>query len=276
MRRSVAERGDRFAVIVPSIPGYRHTSAFREVADAVVAGLSALGCDVVPSNTWDGHDRRMIVFGGHLRERPDLPQRSILYNLEQVSVLTAGVVAAMRPYTIWDYSRANVNRWKEFGVDAKHVPIGYVPELTRIRPVDTPELDVLFYGTTSPRRRRVVDALERSGLNVLAFDRLYGEMRDGIMARTKVVLNVGCYDEHRVFEAVRVAYALANKLCVVSENGHDDEDFREAALIVPYDEIVETCIRAVADPRLRRDRAERGLALMRSRPQTEILRQVLS
>jgi hypothetical protein len=266
----------RFAVVVPSIPGYRHAGAFREVADAVLGGLRSLGHDVVASDTLLHRGRRSVIFGAHLLEPSTLPAASVIYNLEQVTALRADLAGSLRAHTVWDYSSTNVERWRAHDVTAVHVPLGYVPELTRVARVDETELDVLFYGVSSPRRRHIVEALEREGLNVLAFDRLYGEMRDGIMGRSKIILNASCFDEHRVFEAVRVSYALSNRLCVVSENGKDDDDYRDGALIVPYDELVGACVRAVRDPALRREYAERGFRLMQSRPESEILRKVLS
>jgi hypothetical protein len=39
------------------------------------------------------------------------------------------------------------------------MPVGYVPELERIRPAPAEDIDVLFFGSVNDRRQRVLDQL---------------------------------------------------------------------------------------------------------------------
>jgi hypothetical protein len=64
-----------------------------------------------------------------------------------------------RRHAVWDYSARNVKRWARLGVrDVRHLPVGYVPQLSRI-PRDEENIDVLFYGSVNERRQEILTAL---------------------------------------------------------------------------------------------------------------------
>lgn len=56
-----------------------------------------------------------------------------------------------RAYRVWDYSYANVEAWRHYGVNATLVPLGYSSFLTDSSVAVVPEaekdIDVLFFGT---------------------------------------------------------------------------------------------------------------------------------
>ena len=134
-------------------------------------------------------------------------------------------------FTVWDYSVRNMERLRPIGVTRSvHVPIGYVPELSRIDAAADQNIDVLFYGLVEQRRGRVLKALMDAGLTVKVLQGVYGAERDKYIARSKVVLNMHLY-EARIFEVARVSYLLANAKAVVSECGEHTEiedGFRDA------------------------------------------------
>jgi SAM-dependent methyltransferase len=273
-----------FAVTVVTPPGYAHSAAFREVAESLHHGLLALGHDSILTDDPAPRRRRAIILGSNLlpavkrRPAPD----AVLYNLEQLDPgspwLTPALLELFRSHAVWDYSARNAARYPGFGLAVpKVVPIGWVPELTRIPPAAEEDVDVLFYGSQNPRRLRVLDALRARGLRVLAPYGVYGAERDRLIARAKVVLNVHFY-QAKVFEVVRVSYLLANRRCVVSERGADLEEERQlepGIAFAPYDQLVETCARLAADPAARAALAAAGQELMMRRDQVAYLRDAL-
>jgi hypothetical protein len=273
----------QFAVSIATQPGFMHSEAFREVAESVHHGLRALGHDSVLGHATDLPGRRHIVFGSNLisaKER-HLPPGSILYNLEQIyddsPWLTKDLLALFRRHTVWDYSLANIQELARHGIAARHVPIGYVPELTRIPPVPWQDIDVLFVGSIVERRLAVLQALHERGANVIPAFGVYGAERDQLIARAKIVLNVHMY-EAKVFEVVRVSYLLANRRFVVSERGLDvagERPFEEGIAFVEYHELVNTCLRYLADERARERTARRGFELFTERRVPDLLRAVL-
>jgi hypothetical protein len=273
----------RYAVSVVSPEGYAHAAAFREVAESLHHGLLALGHDSVLTDDVRPPGRRPIVLGSNLlrgvKQKP--AKDAILYNLEQLDPgspwLTPQLLELFRRHVVWDYSPRNAERYAALGLPAPRVvPIGYVPALTRIAPAEE-DVDVLFYGSVNPRRRRVLDALAARGLRVEAVYGVYGEARDRLIARSRIALNLHFY-EAKVFEVVRVSYLLANRRCVVSERGADPEEERQlegGVAFAPYEELVETCARLAADPAARAALAATGHELMKRRDTAAYLRVAL-
>lgn len=269
----------RYAVTIVSPPGYAHAAAFQEVGETLLHALRALGHDAVL-----GPDappgRQAIVLGSNLLPAHPLrlPDDAILYNLEQIEPgsgwLTPELLALFRRYQVWDYSARNADRYAELGLPRPRVvPVGWVPELTRIPPAPAEDLDVLFYGSINPRRQAVLDALRAAGLRVEHVFGVYGAARDRLIARAKVVLNVHFY-EAKVFEVVRVSYLLANRRCVVSERGADpaeERDLEAAVAFAPYDGLVAACLRLARDPAERARRAALGFELVSRRDAAAIL-----
>jgi len=274
---------DRYCVWIVTPEGYEHHHAFDDTAFALSEAFAALGgsAPIVHSpQDWAG--RTPIVFGAHLLAAVpaiELPSDSVLFNLEQVDAksfwMNAAYLTLLRRFAVLDYSVANTRALGKAGVaHAKHLPVGYMPGLTRIAPAADADIDVLFYGSLNERRVKILEALRERGLNVVHLFGVYGAARDAAIARAKVVLNLHFYDAS-IFEIVRVGYLLANAKCVVSEGTDDDPDsapFRDGLCLCPYEAIVETCVALVADPERREALARRGFALMRGRPQTDLLR----
>jgi hypothetical protein len=182
-----------------------------------------------------------------------------------------------RRHPTWDYSQTNANNLEARGVPKPRVvPIGWAPELERIAP-GAEDIDVLFYGSTNPRRQRVLDALKRAGVKVEAVFGVYGAQRDALIARSKIVLNLH-YFESKVFEIVRVSYLLANGRAVVSERGvapEEEAPFEEAVAFADYDGVIRACIGLLERPDERARLSEAGRRAMRARPETMYLKEAL-
>jgi hypothetical protein len=253
----------RFAIVTPPLDIFPHALAYREVALTVHHGLIALGHESVRTNELDTPGWRSIVLGIHnfaaINQQP--PHGSIIYQLEQYP--WALRLDALGGNEVWDFSEDNISRLKGIGIHAKHVPIGYVPELTRITLNPNPDIDVLFYGCISPRRAKIIGNLMDVGLNVTDLGADY-DARDACIARSKVVLNMHYADEPAIFEVVRVSYALANRAFVVSERGAGWEPFEGGVLFTDYENLVEWCVETVDGANGRRATAERGFEIITS------------
>lgn len=243
----------KFAVTVVAPPSYPHSAAFLEVAETLHSALTALGHDSLL--TTEGHlpGRQHIVLGANLLPGYALPLASdaILYNLEQVqpgsSWFRPELLDLFRRYALWDYSRRNIDALAKLGVEvSRHVPIGYVPELTRIEHASDPDLDLLFFGSLNPRRLAVIDRLRAAGLRVEAVFGAYGQARDALIARAKVVLP------------------------------EEDDALAAGVAFAAYDDLVARAQQLVADTVLRARIAQRGFELMRERPAVDYVRAALT
>jgi len=275
----------KFAVTVVAPPGYPHAAAFVEVAETLHLALTALGHDSLLTTEGRLLGRRHIVLGCNLLPSFPLPlaDDAILYNLEQVEMGSSWfrpeLLEIFRRYTLWDYSRRNVAALGAVGIEvARLVPIGYVPELTRIAHAAEPDLDVLFFGSLNPRRIAVIERLRAAGLRAEAVFGVYGKPRDDLIARAKVILNVHYY-EAKVLEMVRLSYLLANRCCVLSEVSSDreeDDALAGGVVFAAYDDLVGRAQQLVADAAVRQRTAARGFELIYERRAIDYLRAALS
>lgn len=274
----------KFAVTIVSPPGYIHSAVFREVAESIHYGLLSLGHDCVLTADGNLPGRQHIVLGSNLLPGHPIPLApdAILYNLEQVdpqsSWFRPALIDIFRQYSLWDYSHRNVAELKHLGVHVAHVlPIGYVKQLTRIKPSVHRDIDVLFFGSVNPRRFEIMERLRAAGLNAVAVFGAYGEERDALIARSKLLLNVHFY-EAKVLEMVRISYLLANGCAVLSERSSDrseDESLGDAVAFADYDDLVGTALALINNPEHREQLARRGFEVMSSRLMSNYLRAAL-
>ena len=264
--------------------GYRHAAALDEIAETVRHGLEALGHTVVELRNGVGARGVSIALGAHLLAEEgarSLAPGTVVYNLEQIDAVSrppgAAFLTALGRCVVWDYSERNIDRIRALTGNSRlvHVPVGYVPQLTRIPAHARPDIDVLFYGALNERRRRVLDALRDAGLETRAVFGVYGAERDELIARAKVVLNLHYHQQAPVFEIVRVSYLLANRKPVVAECEDASEveaDLRDAMRLAPYHGLVDACRELVGDERLRAHYADTGFRRMSARKADELLR----
>lgn len=274
----------RYQISLIRPQGYVHSDAFLEVAETLSGGFRRLGLPVFIAENQVDPSATNIILGFHLLNQADvdrLPSSTVIYNLEQLDAAACQALNLrldqMRRFTVWDYSLRNIKRLAEFDCAARHVPLGYSPELTRIEPAPEQDIDVLFYGSINERRQKVLDGLRRAGLNVHAAFGAYGAARDALIARAKVVLNVHFYDS-QIFEIVRVSYLLANRKAVVSEYSaatEIDDDLRDGVVLASYDRLVDECVQLVAQHDARQALARRGFECMSARDEASILKAAL-
>ncbi len=286
----VSKPATSHCIYVVSPLGYPGARCFDEVAESLHHGFAALGIEAPIVRKPEDIQGTPIVLGANqigkfIDTTPaalQLPADAIIYNLEQVDESSTWMdrtyLTLLRRYRVWDYSAANVEQLAKWGIVADGIcGIGHVAALERI-PVDgVKDIDVLFYGSLNERRMDVLEALKARGLRVVVSTNLYGAGRDSLVARAKVVLNVHYYPA-KVLEVVRLSYLMANRCAVVSETGAnpaEEAPFRDAIAFAAYDQLVQRCVALVDDPVQARLLAERARSVMRSRPQSQFLAELL-
>jgi len=267
-----------FQIIHNRPAGDIHAGALTEAAESTCFGLRRLGLRAYYRDT-PAEPVRQIIFGAHLLDDAALrilPPESIIYNSVEINADSSApdcFMSALVNHQVWDYSAQNTLRLRDIGVSSvRYVPLGYVPELSRIGPV-VEDIDVLFYGSASPRRQAILDELKARRVNVVQLDGIYGEERDRVIARAKIVLSMH-RTESKVFEILRSAYLLTNFKAVVAECGPDtlvEGDMRAAVCGVSYRGLVAACVGLLADDGARRTLATRGHEVFSARPVETIL-----
>lgn len=275
--------------IVPDNMYGKHAEVFHEIEAAVYYSLNALGHEVTNSVNEFEQDSKNIVFGMHQCPvdvvRHDVPKNTIVYSLEQLTKNSAEALRWAKKYRgleVWDYSERNLTALKEVGIDKiKYCKIGYVPELSyfeRNKPEDR-EIDLLFYGSPSPRRIKILEEIKERNkkLNIVAFQGVYGEERDEVIKKSKLVLNIH-NRENEIFEMVRVSHLIQNKVPVISERNSttDFPDYMEGTVFTAkYDDLVNTTLKLLKNPSKLDQKAEEALEIFKKFPMTEFLEKVI-
>jgi glycosyltransferase involved in cell wall biosynthesis len=274
-----------WTVLAAHIPGYIHSAALYELVEAVYQGLKQLDRHVSISNGSGDIAQNTIVIAGHLLS-PErcarVPDRAIIYNSEHSEShwFKEHYTALLRRTDVWDYSADNALRLAQrLGRRVLHVPLGYVPQLTRIgqcAPIDE-DIDVLFFGSRSPRRQCVFDEIRSRGLVFHHAFGAYGADRDALIKRAKIVLNLHQYLPGS-FEILRMAYLLSNRKAVVSELNPGetiDSDLEGGFVATPYENIGSAVANLVANPVARNAIAGAGYRKFICRSEAAILRDAL-
>ena len=268
-----------FCIWIVTPPGYSHSHCFDEVALALSEAFAALGLNAPIVTEARAVRGTAIVLGGNILAQWNvpLPPDLILYNLEQIGPDSdAAYLALLRRFAVWDYSVQNIAALAKLGIAARLCGIGYMPGLTRIAPAPQ-DIDVLFIGSSSPRRQQALDRIGATGARVVSGFDVYGAARDAVIARARIVLNLHFYAT-RVFEIVRVSYLLANRVCVVSEEGADgalEAPLKDGIAFAPFEDLPSVCSRLLADDAARAALADKGFALMSALSQVPMLEQAL-
>ena len=176
----------KFIVCIISRPNYAHSSVFREIAETIHFALLELGHDSIITSSLSFTDRIYIILGSNLIDFDGmkLPPCSILYNFEQIHKqspwFNKRVIAEFKNYLVWDYSAQNIKAWQQYDVNrCQLLKLGYMHQLSRIKPTYKQDIDVLFYGSINERRRKILNDLHAIGLKIKVLPvGTYGKKRD--------------------------------------------------------------------------------------------------
>jgi hypothetical protein len=168
-----------------------------------------------------------------------------------------------KKFRVWDYSVANIPSWNRLNpkYPVRHMPICYAPILKRIPNTERQDIDVLIYGGVSERRLAVFSALAKTKLSSVFAYRLYGAYRDSLIARSKIVLNIGSCEYGMIFEIVRVSFLMANSKAVISDfwtESYIEQDIPDGVIFSRPETLVQACEALLADDKRRIQMEHRG------------------
>lgn len=274
------------SILNPRVHGL---NGYRDVIDTIQWGLEQLGHEVTYSVNEADSSAINIIFGAQtlpIDFLEQLPSSSIVYNMEQLRNLSASKLKpalsfAAKQFEIWDYCSANLPVWRECGTTRlQAVPIGYAPVITRIEKPPVQDIDVLMYGISGDKRLNVLDQLSRFGLKTVFASGLYGDSRDNLISRSKVVINVNLYGLAKIFEIVRVSYLLANRKAVMAVKEPDTFIEPDIESVVKFttvpDRLIDDCFNLIEQDDTRIDIEKRGFESFSRRDIRHILTRALS
>ncbi len=271
-------------------PRMHGLNGYKEVIETVRWGLEQLGHGATYALNEIADGASNIIFGAQvmpIAALKELPPGTVIYNFEQLrDVGIERIRPEIRTYSqvphlaIWDYSAANLPSWRALGRnDVKIVSVGYAPILSRIAKPAHQDIDVLMYGLSGERRLQTFHGLSQLGLSAVFVSGLYGEARDNLISRSKVVLNINLYAQMRIFEIVRVSYLLANRKAVVADleaNTSVENDMRSAVRFTSsLKELLDVCVDLVKNENARIELEDLGFSTIKRRDIERILASAL-
>jgi hypothetical protein len=266
--------------------GNIHAQAFDELALTIHYSILELGLSSkLQINKVDSKCIN-IVIGFHLlniRNMNDLPENTILVNTEQILAekgpWNAVILEWTKKYAVWDYSQKNIEKFNKQGVkNIKKLSFGYQSKLETINKIQKQDVDVLFYGSINERRLKILNQLRASGLKVISLFGVYGEERDILISRSKVILNLHYY-ETQIFEVIRVFYLLINGKAVVGEVNKDtsvEEIWLNGFCASEYENLVNTTINLVKNSNLRKELETNAQKFIKTNKQKDLILPLLA
>ena len=245
---------------------------FTEPALCLRDAIRKLGydCELHVNRADTAH--RCIVLGALPPNLPAVDQlaagRAVIFNFEQLGS-TQNVTGEsygdwLRQWIVADYHTANIDWLRRASGGAQQVfelpvvpseSIAWRPEI----PYE-PTIDVVFFGTLSERRQRVIDGLQAAGLTVEVVQGSFGEELAPAIKRARLVLHVHFY-ETGLFPIARILQPVAQGVPIVCERSvfSQGSDWAASGIVfATYDKLVDACKRLAAADAERAIRAKRN------------------
>jgi hypothetical protein len=262
-----------FNVTLIQPASYVHALALVEAADYIDASLRACGYESYRTTNLISTRAYNVIICSHMLQEQhaaQLPADTIIFNTEQLAKVDgwyfgSGVYGSLLDrFFVWDYSAANLERVAH---DRKAlIPFFHCPSLRRSQIGRRPGDALLFYGSTSPRREKILEALTRSGVRVQVLFGKYGLERDREILGSWAVLNLHCYDETVSFESIRCFYPLINDVPVISEEAADAsaDAYRTSIFFFDHASLVDRIAELYRNPELFLERSSAMLSAFKA------------
>lgn len=279
----------RFNLVVIDPPGYRFAHFLFDTARFLQGAIEECGrsCSVRRNDV--ERDAINVLVGVHLIEDPrwveGLLASEIPFVVLQTEILTEGgfngeragrfenvfLPLATNALSVWESSEPNLAALRALGVEPGLLRFGYVESLHAPLREAARDLDFLFCGSVTPRRRAILERLAKLGYRVeVRFDDA-AFFRDDLMARSEILLSLRQSEEMTHVPAARILHAVNHGCLVAGEHGTSGETVEDLYVWEREGDVVELLreTRARAD---RRALAETFFERLRARPMRDFMK----
>jgi hypothetical protein len=151
---------------------------------------------------------------------------------------------------VWDGQEQNRYRLKKMGIDPVHTQFGYLPQLEEIKHKKNKDIDFLYYGSITPHRKKMLDALKAKGGKIYVDFDSTAIYRNDLIARTRVNIAPVQSPELNHLTGTRILYLINNRSIVVVEHCKDQGYVEHCFPSANTDEWVDLCIETLKRPDL--------------------------
>lgn len=160
------------------------------------------------------------------------------HNPKKVDFLGAYVPLIQRGQFAWDVIQDNIAEYERYGVDARFLRWGYLPELEVVPHAAEKTLDYYFFGSMTPRRKAILDALDRAGFKGRHDHSSPGFVRNELIGRAKVQLNIIQKDIYTHVNSFRICLLANNRCAILSERETDPAGYLAYASVTDAETLV--------------------------------------
>lgn len=153
-------------------------------------------------------------------------------------------------YAVWDGLESNREYLRRAGVYAEIIPhFGYLPSLREVVHKKKKDIDFLYYGSLTPHRAKMIDALKKRGGNVECIFDEAAIFRNDYIARARINLapNQTPVNDHITS---RILYLLNNRSIVVVERCRDQAWVEHCFLSADSENWADLCMATLNRPDL--------------------------
>lgn len=202
--------------------------------------------------TWDNFKNCVVILGYDIMSVQsvidDNPNAHIIiYQLEPLKSIDSKyykyLLSKLKLVNeVWDYDTSNVDKLISDGINAKLAPLWGHDSIKFNLPIVEKDIDVLIYGSPSPRRDAIKQRMysKYRYMKVVDVCNFWGDELNTLINRSKIVLNVHRLSPDQIQEQARLIPLVFNNACVVSETSPTNY-MGNSIIHVPYDSIVDTC-----------------------------------
>lgn len=236
---------------------------FKNIAIALYTHLREKGLKCVYSEQVDDSTSGdyLYIFIGLNKLIKKYPPKYIIYQFEQIDSYYINdqnekefnyffnkdyFEILKNAYQVWDYSIININYLKnKMNLNnIIQVPICFCHLLkNNINMSTSKDIDVLFYGSLNPKRKRILQELSKENINlVIQNNNCWEQDLDNLISRSKIILNIHFY-ENCSLEMHRLSYLLTNQSFIISEITNEKsliDQLSPGIIFSSYDQLVET------------------------------------
>ncbi len=180
--------------------------------------------------------------------------------------------------SIWEPYDSNRELLALFDIPSerlKKLSFGFHEKLIDIehRSPEKKDIDVLFFGSVSPRRQAILQALSQR-FRVTGLLDAPAAFRNDLIARARLNLNIHNSDQFRHLSLTRATYLLNNRCLLLSETSDTHPELRSLILEADYQQLVAACETTLARSDLEQ-LVEHSFARFQQMPMTECLRELI-
>lgn len=185
-----------------------------------------------------------------------IANNSLNFNPAKVDFMGSYLPMMQAGLARWDVIEDNLPEYGKYNSPAHFLRWGYHPSMKDIVHRVDKDLDYYFFGTLSPRRRRILGKLDSAGFKGIADHSCPYFLRNDRIARSKINLNLIQDEKYSHVNSFRICYLANNDCHILSELENDPAGYLKYTEIVDPEQIVDHAASSLSNNHWR----ERGLA----------------